>query len=66
MIKEIELSIPTDWSGITLKKYLVLQQDLKSYEDDEDGEYSFDSPNPYQPPQPQIAESTKRSGFDFI
>jgi hypothetical protein len=36
MIKEIELSIPTDWSGITLKKYLVLQQDLKSYEDDEE------------------------------
>ena len=36
MIKELELSIPTDWSGITLKKYLVLQQDLKSYEDDEE------------------------------
>lgn len=36
MIKELELTIPTDWSSITLKKYLKLQQDLKSYEDDEE------------------------------
>jgi hypothetical protein len=35
-------------------------------EDDDDDDYSFDSSNTYQPPQPQIAESTKRSGFDFF
>lgn len=34
--------------------------------DDDDDDYSFDSSNTYQPPQPQIAESTKRSGFDFF
>lgn len=36
MIKELELSVPTDWSGITLKKYLRLQKDLVSYGDDEE------------------------------
>jgi len=36
MIKEIELSVPQDWTTITLKKYLRLQSDLKNYEDDEE------------------------------
>lgn len=54
----------SDWEMVY---YVSIDQEVgASYEDDEDGEYSFDSPNPYQPPQPQIAESTKRSGFDFI
>lgn len=54
----------SDWEMVY---YVSIDQEVgASYEDDEDDEYSFDSPNPYQPPQPQIAESTKRSGFDFI
>lgn len=36
MVKEIELSVPQDWTTITLRKYLVLQSDLKNYEDDEE------------------------------
>lgn len=36
MVKEIELSVPQDWTTITLKKYLRLQSDLKNYEDDEE------------------------------
>ena len=36
MIKEIELSVPTDWSSITLRRYLRLQKDLVSYGDDEE------------------------------
>jgi len=35
MIKEIEIKVPTDWTGISLKKYLDLQTDLESYKDDE-------------------------------
>jgi hypothetical protein len=35
MIKEIEINVPTDWSGISLKKYLDLQTDLEAYKDDE-------------------------------
>jgi len=54
----------SDWEMVY---YVSIDQEVGAkYEDDEDDEYSFDSPNPYQPPQPQIAESTKRSGFDFI
>lgn len=36
MVKEITLTIPTDWSGVSLKKYLTLQNDLKNYADDEE------------------------------
>jgi hypothetical protein len=38
MIKEITLTIPTDWSGVTLKKYLTLQKDMKNYGDDEEAQ----------------------------
>lgn len=36
MVKEVELRIPTSYEDITLKKWLVLQNELKSYEDDEE------------------------------
>jgi len=36
MKKEILITIPEDWSSITLKKYLELQNDLKNYGDDEE------------------------------
>jgi len=35
-IKEINLTIPTDYSTISLKKYLSLQKDLDNYRDDEE------------------------------
>ncbi|CAB4215476.1 hypothetical protein UFOVP1475_20 [uncultured Caudovirales phage] len=35
MVQEIELSIPTSWEDITLKKYLSFRDDMKNYEDDE-------------------------------
>ena len=38
MVKEITLTIPTDWSGVTLKKYLTLQKDMKNYGDDEEAQ----------------------------
>lgn len=36
MGKQITLTIPTDWNGISLKKYLSLQKELTNYADDED------------------------------
>lgn len=36
MKKIIEFSIPSDWSGITLEKYLQMQNELKNYADDEE------------------------------
>jgi len=36
MNKELTLTIPTDWNGISLKKYLALQKELTNYADDED------------------------------
>jgi hypothetical protein len=36
MVKELELKIPTSYADITLKKWLVLQNELKSYNDDEE------------------------------
>lgn len=36
MQKQIELSIPTSYDDITLRKWLDLQSQLKNYEDDED------------------------------
>ena len=36
MKKEIQLTIPTDWAGVTLKKYLALKADLETYKDDEE------------------------------
>ena len=38
MVKEITLTIPTDWSGVSLKKYLTLQTDMKNYGDDEEAQ----------------------------
>jgi hypothetical protein len=38
MIKEITLTVPTDWSGVSLKKYLTLQKDMKNYVDDEEAQ----------------------------
>ena len=36
MIKNIEIKVPTDWSGISLKKWLELQKDIKSYDGEDD------------------------------
>lgn len=36
MNKQITLTIPTDWNGISLKKYLALQKELTNYAEDED------------------------------
>lgn len=36
MTKELTLTIPTDWNGISLKKYLTLQKELANYADDEE------------------------------
>jgi len=36
MGKEMTLTIPTDWAGISLKKYLNLQRDLANYSDSEE------------------------------
>lgn len=36
MKKELELTIPTDWSGVNLKKYLALRADIEAYKDDEE------------------------------
>lgn len=36
MNKQITLTIPTDWNGISLKKYLALQKELINYSEDED------------------------------
>jgi hypothetical protein len=36
MEKEIKLSIPTSYADISLKKYLELQNELETYNDDEE------------------------------
>jgi len=38
MVKEITLTVPTDWSSVSLKKYLTLQKDMKNYVDDEEAQ----------------------------
>ena len=40
-IKEINIQVPTDYSTISLKKYLALQKDLDSYRDDEEAMGAF-------------------------
>ena len=35
MIKEVKVTVPNDWSAVTLKQYLELQADLETYKDDE-------------------------------
>lgn len=34
--KEITITVPKEWSAITLRKYLAMNEDLKSYEGEED------------------------------
>lgn len=36
MKKEIELTIPTDWADVPLRKYLAFSNELKNYEDDDE------------------------------
>ena len=36
MNKQLTLTIPTDWNGISLKTYLALQKELANYADDEE------------------------------
>lgn len=36
MKKEIELTIPTDWAGVSLQKFLALKADVEAYKDDEE------------------------------
>jgi len=36
MKKEISIVVPNSWSAITLRKYIQLSKDLKSFEDDEE------------------------------
>ena len=36
MKKEIEITVPKDWSAVTLRKYLELKKDLELYKDDEE------------------------------
>lgn len=40
MQKEITLTIPTDWDGVSLNKYLNLQKELKNYEDDDEAKFA--------------------------
>lgn len=40
MQKEITLTVPTDWDGVSLKKYLNLQKELKNYEDDDEAKFA--------------------------
>lgn len=36
MIQEINIEVPNDYSGITLRQYLNLQRDITNYKDDEE------------------------------
>jgi hypothetical protein len=38
MKKEIKIVVPNSWSAITLRKYIELTKDLKSFEDDEEAQ----------------------------
>jgi hypothetical protein len=37
MKKEIQITVPKDWSAVTLEKYLALQKDLKVYGESNEG-----------------------------
>ena len=41
MKKQIEITVPNDYSAVTLKQYLKLQEDLKNYEDDVEAQDAF-------------------------
>jgi hypothetical protein len=36
MKKQITITVPTDWSAVSLKKYIQLQKDIETYKDNED------------------------------
>lgn len=40
MKKQITITVPTNWSAITLKKYIQLQKDLESYKGDEEATFA--------------------------
>lgn len=41
MKKEIKIVVPTDYSAVSLKKYLQIQLDLEQYSDDDDAQNAF-------------------------
>lgn len=41
MKKQIEIQVPTDYSAISLKKYIQIQNDLEEYKDNEDAMTAF-------------------------
>jgi len=41
MKKQIEIQVPTDYSAISLKKYIQIQNDLEQYKDNEDAMTAF-------------------------
>lgn len=41
MRKEVEITVPNDWSAVSLRKYLQLQDDMENYKDDEDAQNAF-------------------------
>ena len=41
MKKEIEIVVPTDYSAVSLKKYLKIQEDLETYKDDKEAQDAF-------------------------
>lgn len=41
MKKEIEITVPTDYSAVSLKKYLKIQEDLETYKDDKEAQDAF-------------------------
>jgi hypothetical protein len=41
MKKKIEITVPTDYSAINLKKYIQIQNDLEQYKDNEDAMTAF-------------------------
>ncbi len=51
-----------DWEMVY---YVSIDDEVEEGYDDE-GDYSLDSSNSYQPPSPKVEESIKRSGFDFF
>lgn len=41
MKKEIKITVPVDYSAVSLKKYLTIQKDLDDYKDDEQAQDAF-------------------------
>lgn len=41
MKKEIKITVPNDYSAVSLKKYLRIQKDLEDYKDDEQAQDAF-------------------------